>query len=477
MPSGQGKSNAEQGRRLSEGAPTVGTAAEWVSRGDDLLQQRCWAEAFDAFAAAATADPFEFDAIEWNARGDQFRQGGQLEFAQRAYVCATEQDPENPEMWYRLGTFLKERGDRDGALHALQRASEADGGFIAGFLEAGTLCIESGQVARGLELLERAKMAQLDNALPWRHIGGAHYSQGSYEEAQKAFEQAIALDPQNAETWNMLGNSFYKQEKLDEALRSYNRAIEKQSSVRTGSPYHNISYIFLKRRRFKEAVIAIDQALEIARDDSNYWNTKTLIFTAAGNIELQEIDSTVDRALEVAGEDLELRITLAGCLAQYGRLDRARELIKDVVPGALGDEDARLGLVENLLVTGAFDKAVDLLNHLDSARLENSLFPVVSFYRLLLQRLTGANAEEPFASFVRELQQRVNERTAAGHSWRFLSIPWVFGGVRRFVRNAELPMMDKCLLATLIDLQEGALDPAGLSFFAPCSVGPQGRTS
>jgi Tfp pilus assembly protein PilF len=279
----------------------------------------------------------------------------------------------------------------------------------------------------------------------------------------------------------MCGSTFYNQERLDEALRSYHRAIDKsqgpRSSFNPGWPHHNISYIFLKQRDFNEAVMAIERALEADRNNLNFWATKAVIFSAASNIELQEIDSTVDQALEVAGEDPDLRVVLAGCLAEYGRLDRALQLIRDVDPGALEDEGMRLSLVENLLVTGAFDKAADLLNRIDSARLKSSLLAVASFYRLLLQRLIGANAEEPFASFASELQQRVNETTAAGRSWSFLSIPWVFNGVRRLVTSAELPMMDKCLLATLIDLQEGKVDPAGLSFFARSSVGPQSRNS
>jgi tetratricopeptide (TPR) repeat protein len=454
------------------------TAESWASRGDSLFHLGRWAEAFEAFAAAGTENPAEFDASEWAARAYQFQQEQQLDFARKAYIHATQQTPESAEAWYNLGTFLKEQGNWEDALEAFRRASNVDRGFIAGYLEASQIYLENDDDKRALEALELAKDAQPSDALVWKYIGSVHYNRNRAVQAQQAFEQATILEPEDGEAWNMLGNSFFNQVKLDEALRSYHRALaisgEHNRFVFSDAwPHNNIAHIYLRLHRFEEAKTAIDKALEIDSKNREFWLEKILIISATGNASPQELDLLVDRSLTEVGQDPELRMTLAGCLAEYGQPDRARRLIDDIDPATLEDEDSRLGLVENFVVTHAFGKAAALLRNLDKTSVSNSRRVVLSFYSLLLEQLGEYPAgSEPFPGVIDELQQRFNETVTSGHRWGFLSIPWMFQGVRRLVMGSQLSTIEKFLFVTLVDVQEGLVDPAKLRFFAGQSIDP-----
>jgi tetratricopeptide (TPR) repeat protein len=408
------------------------SAPGYTLRGDSQLQLRRWPEAFAAFAEAAEHDAIRFDASSWSARGDRFREYAQPEFALRAYERAIEQDP----------------------------------AFTAGFLDAGALCVDSGDFDRALKFFERAKEKTRPNdARPWLAVGGVHERRREYEKAQAAYEQATKIDPEEAETWNCLGNSLYSLGRFDESLASYRRAVEVNPDY--DWPYHNLAYVFLKLGRFNEAIQSIDRALELDPQNAKFWRSKLWALSAAEKIE--EIDATAELALETAGNDVNLRVGVASFRADAGRIDRARALLSDVQPSALETDRLRLGLAETLLVVGDNVRAVTLLGSIDSTQLIESQPIVRSFLHLLADRLaSGAAAlsEELLVTLLREFGNRLDQFEAMGRKWDSMSIYWTANGVRRLLRQSELPLADKLVVATLIDLLQAKIQRADLSFFA-----------
>jgi tetratricopeptide (TPR) repeat protein len=439
------------------------STAGYTLRGDCQLQMGCWDDAFASFAKAAETDASRFDSSSWTARGDKFSGYGQPEFALRAYERAIEQDPKNPEGWLGEGMVLKARGNIDGALAAFQRASEEDKAFITGFLDAGALCVERGDLDRALEFFERAKKARPNDARPWVAIGGIHERRLEYEEARTAYEQATKIDPEDAKTWNSLGNSLYQLDQLGAALQSYKRAIEVAPAY--GWPHNNLAYVLLKLRRFEDAIQSIDRAVEIDPRNTVFWNNKFWVLTVAERID--EIDATAEQALNEAGDDVNMQVMVAGFLTEANRADRARNVLRDVQPSALQNDEARLTFAEILLVIGDTIPAVTLLRNTTSAQLTGSRPVVRSFLHLLADRLAEARLSEGLlVSFLREFGKRLDQVEAMGGKWDSLSIDWTYNGVRRLLVRCELPLLDKLVLTMLIDLQEAKIQRANLSFFA-----------
>jgi tetratricopeptide (TPR) repeat protein len=87
--------------------------------GDSLLQLGRWAELFDVFVEAENHDSRQFDASNWAARGDQFQQNQQPEFALQAYQRAITMDNKNHQGWNGKGEMAKGRGDFEIDLEAM----------------------------------------------------------------------------------------------------------------------------------------------------------------------------------------------------------------------------------------------------------------------------------------------------------------------------------------------------------------------
>ena len=126
----------------------------------------------------------------------------------------------------------------------------------------------------------------------------------------------------------------------------------------------------------------------------------------------------------------------------------------------LRDEQDRLFLAECLVKVSENVAAVDLLHSIDSSRLSRSMPITRSFLHLLADRLAGAPrlSEELLVNFLRELGSRIDHIGARSQDWNFK-------GVRQLLVRSELPVLDKLVLATLIDVQEAKVHYRDLSFF------------
>ena len=218
-------------------------------------------------------------------------------------------------------------------------------------------------------------------------------------------------------------------------------------------------------KRFDEAIASIDRAVEVEPQNATFLLGKCLVLNVTGRVE--EIDAAAERAVEAAGTDADLRVTVAGLLSDANRVDRARDLIQGLKSATLRDELTRLQLAEILIVTGDNVSAVSILRNIDLNRLTRSHRVVRSLLHLLADKLAGATqiSEELLVTFLREYEKRIDQREANSDGSGLQSIDWLYMGVRRLLTRSELPVLDKLVLATLIDLQEMKIRRVDLSFF------------
>ena len=103
-----------------------------------------------------------------------------------------------------------------------------------------------------------------------------------FEDAVRAFDQALAMEPNHPLTWNNRGNALFALNRIEEAIESYDTALsifpelsEAATNRRraidvlrgTGSRFADSVYtkgvLLLREGRFKEAMAAFDEALEV----------------------------------------------------------------------------------------------------------------------------------------------------------------------------------------------------------------------
>jgi superkiller protein 3 len=430
-----------------------GSARAYSLRGDCLLNLERWADSLAAFDEAARHDPDLFDGSNWTSRGDQFRQHGQSDFALAAYSRAITEDKQNSKAWYGKGQILKERQDFEGALDAFKQASTVDS-----FLQAGIIFADRTDFAGAARFFERAQQTKLDDPRPWKFLGWAFQRLERSADAREAFAHATALDKEDAEAWNLLGNSLYNLGLFDEASRSYERAVEIDPDFSWA--YYNLTRVRLWQKRFDEAIQSIDRAIELQPGEEVFRVNRLWVLTRIDKIEDSEVDALADQTLANISPDTVLRLQVAHFLADYGRLARARDLMNSVKLLTTDDWKNRLDRAELLLKIGDTDAAFGLIRSIDPTILRDYISIICAFLHLLADRLAGAPqlSDELLMNFFDKLTQQVDHR-GVGYDWSFK-------GVRLLITRSELPVLDKLVLATLIDLQEEKIDRNDLSFVA-----------
>jgi tetratricopeptide (TPR) repeat protein len=99
-----------------------------------------------------------------------------------------------------------------------------------------------------------------------QHLGQALFYAGKAQEAIHHFNEAVRLDPNNAEAHYSIALALATQGYVDRTLEHYARAMELRPSVdRSPVLHYLLGMKYAEARRFHEAVLATQKALDLAR--------------------------------------------------------------------------------------------------------------------------------------------------------------------------------------------------------------------
>jgi tetratricopeptide (TPR) repeat protein len=138
-------------------------------------------------------------AMNYNDRGFENYQAGQLTSAQRDYERALKLEPDLLPAHYNLGLLYEDLGDMNKAKTEYQIALK--GGLDVAYNNLARLYILEGEYGKAVPLLFNGlKRAQEDEVRYdlYKNLGWARLGQARYEEAQAALGQAIELNKQGA---------------------------------------------------------------------------------------------------------------------------------------------------------------------------------------------------------------------------------------------------------------------------------------
>ena len=217
---------------------------------------------------AVSADPDDPDL--WMRLGNVYEANGLDALGLDSYRKAVSIGPDQPKGWYRIGRTKMSLGDRNGALEALRRAVELEP----------------------------------DHApLRWR-LGFWQLDQGHLGQAQASFEQAIALNPEDPAGWWGLARVLLQTRRPEEAAGMLEVLAEKSpqdvyTHLLLGTAYRQLG-------RWEEARVELERG-------------------AGGVAELRD---RWDEELEQYRTGYRVQAAKAGRLAELGELDAAMEILQ-----------------------------------------------------------------------------------------------------------------------------------------------------
>ncbi len=320
-----------------------------------------------------------------------------LKQAESEAQIATRLGPASAEAHYTLGLVLKEQGRLDDAGGEFRTATSLDPNYSHAYAGLGMIKLNQGSLAEATEQFKRAININSNNSTAHFGLGTALFKQGLTDDAIKELNIALYQFPNSAPVHMTLGDAYAKQGNTAAALKEYQVAITIKPEV--AEPYLKIADI-REQRGDTELALAelrsglaqmpydLDLRLRIAQNclklekaDDAIRNYKTILGMSPGNatavkgltqalylkaqkaavgalLASNDYDlalKTLDEAIKLSPDDLELRLAQAKLMAMAGAKP---DLSKVGQPQSDGD---RLAYAEALMAQGEFQKAQEQL--------------------------------------------------------------------------------------------------------------------
>ncbi|RFF26988.1 MULTISPECIES: tetratricopeptide repeat protein [unclassified Wenzhouxiangella] len=261
---------------------------------------------------------------------------GELDQAWSALERALEIEPGNAEAYSVRGQVYEERGELEAAESDLRKAIELDPGYWRHYNDLGVMYFKSGRYELAAEQFSRAIELEPASPRPYSNLGGALVHLGEYLKGADAIRQSIELRPTDR-AYSNAGVNYFFAGNYSEAEAMFEEAIAMNPS---NFLYHGSlgDVIAIQEGRSSEAKAHYEEAIRLARE-----------------------------RLEVNPNDHSTLARIALYLARIGRIDEAREELRNLSELEQLDYDAELsiGMTEFFLGNKTeaiehFQRAIDL---------------------------------------------------------------------------------------------------------------------
>ena len=206
--------------------------------------------------------------------GNEFFKAGDTENAIQEYQEALELNPNNAEAHLKLGfLFYNVTQQHEEGMAHYQKALELNPSDPRIHHDLGMALFHQGKFDQAVNHLTIA-LQSVPNGIDLqytavdmrRHLGQALFYAGKPEEALRYLSEAVQLDPNDAEAHYSMALVLATQGDINRTLEHYKRAIKLKPSVDRSPIIHYLLGIkYAEARRFHEAVIATQRALDLAR--------------------------------------------------------------------------------------------------------------------------------------------------------------------------------------------------------------------
>lgn len=236
------------------------------------------------------------------------------------------QDPDDPEIYLRIGQLEQGRKNHPAAIKAYRRAWDLDEDFLAaGFALAQAYEIVH-DTASAVKTYEEITEKDPDNVSLWNHLGALRYEERQWGQAEQAFEHALAVSPNDPTAHFWIALIGEAQSDWPKATRHLEAALPKNGA---GTLLLRLGYYFSQQGKTKEAIRVLERARTERPQDS-----EVHYFLALGYLDQKDFkkaERSLTAALAQEPELTQARYQLASLYDRQGKFDKAVEQFREIL--------------------------------------------------------------------------------------------------------------------------------------------------
>jgi tetratricopeptide (TPR) repeat protein len=330
-------------------------------------------KAEEQFKTAQAIEPESEDVVLNLAR--LYAESGDMKHAAKVIEDVPVND-RTAKMEFTLGAAYDQLKQPKDAISAYQRAADMEPGDLHTMDALAQALLSNNQLDEALKEYKQLAAADPDNPEPLVHISEIQRRQGKYQDALTTIRKARKLDPTSLEAGYNEGLVLDVLGRFDEATQTYSSMVDLTSHANgayTNEEKNNRSIflerlgsVYLEQNKTDQAIATYQKMIDMGGDSA--------LRGYQGQVDTYRSAHEFDKAIEVSRKAVEanpknrdLKLLLAGELADQGKVDEGLALAKGLLNNtaddrtvwiALGQIDIRLRRWKD--AEEAFDKAEPL---------------------------------------------------------------------------------------------------------------------
>jgi tetratricopeptide (TPR) repeat protein len=307
-------------------------------------------KAEEQFKTAQAIDPDSEDVVLNLAR--LYAESGDIEHAAKVIEAVPESD-RTSKMEFALGAAYDQMKRPKDAIAAYQRAIDIEPGDVRTMAALAQALLNDDQLDAAMKEYRELADADPDDTGTLIHIGEIQRRQGKYEDALATIRKALKKEPDNLEAGYNEGLLLDVLGRYDESAQVYEHMVELTSHANGAytSEEKNNRGIFLERlgaiyheqNKTDQAVAAYQKMIDMGGDSA--------LRGYQGEVDTYRDAKQFDKAVEVSRKAVEsnsknsdLKLMLAGELADAGKVDDGLAMAKSLLKNDNSDDDRKVWL-------------------------------------------------------------------------------------------------------------------------------------
>jgi tetratricopeptide (TPR) repeat protein len=345
------------------------------------------AKAEEQFKTAQAMDPESEDVVLNLAR--LYAESGDIE--QEAKVLETVPvGDRTAKMENALGASYEQLKRPKDAIAAYQRAADMEPGDARTLEALAQALLNDNQLDEALKEYGELVKADPENAGALVHMGEIQRRQGKYEDALATIRKARGKDANNLEAGYNEGLLLDVLGRLDESAKVFEKMVDLTSHANGAytTEEKNNRGIFLERlgtvyheqNKTAEAIAAYQKMIDMGGETA----VRGYQFQVDTWRDAKEFDKAVDvsrKAVEANPKDRDLKLMLAGEMADLGKTDDGLAMAKGLLANTAEDRQVWLALGQMYVRTHRWKEAEDAFNKADALTVKKEDHSYLLFLR------------------------------------------------------------------------------------------------